>query len=246
MTWSRVQTFSQNAQFALGPFTNTAVTLGSAVSVGDTILLCTCVGGNTTTFAPTVTDQLGNTYTKLTSAQGGQLFDSANSESMDAWWCIVTAAGTPTITYKPDTAQRAWLGIKGSHFTGTDAASTMRDSKGALQTNPGTGANAITTASIAASSGDLLWGGSGNPGPALLTEVSGTGFTTSTRDATTSLLDEWLPASGAAAVTFTDSTNGGGSVFETFGIAITPASSGSKPPLLGSLLVGPRFGGIVG
>ena len=224
MPWLRPQTFSQNAQFAVGPFTNTVVTLGSAVAVGDTLLLETCVGGDPTTLAPTLTDQLGNTYNRLSVAQGGQLYDSVNLEGMDAWWCIVTVAGTPTITYKPDTAHKNWIGIKGSHFTGSDAASSRRDSKGALQTNPGTGADLITTGSIAAVAGDLLWGASGNPGPSFLTEVAGTGFTTSTRDATTTLLDEWLTASGAAPVTFRDPTNGGGSVFMTFGIAISPAA----------------------
>lgn len=228
MTWFRAQTFSQNAQYTASAAATTAATLGAPVAVGDTLALGTVVTGATTGYAPTLTDSLGNTYTKITSAQGGQLFDSANSQSMDAWYCIVTNAGTPTITYKPDTTSKAWLGLKGSHFTGSDAASIRRDSKGATQTNPGTGANLITTASIAAQAGDLLWGVSFNAAT-FLTEVSGTGFTTSTRDATTAMLDEWLSASGAAAATFTDGTNGGASVYMTIGIAITTAAN---PPVL--------------
>lgn len=224
MAWTRVQIFSQNAQFSFaGPFANTAVTLGSAVAVGDTLLLATTTAGDTTTFAPTVTDQLGNTYTKITAAQGGQLVDTPNAQSVDYWWCIVAHAGTPTITYKPDAASKNWLGIKGSHFTGSDASSTRRDSKGALQTNPGAGANAITTASVAALSGDLLWGGSGDPGSGFATEAAGTGFTGSAIDATTGLIDEWKTAGGAGALTLTDATNGAAATYMTCAVAITPA-----------------------
>lgn len=224
MTWVRSQVFSQNAQFSATLVTNTIVTLGSAVAIGDTILFVTTVGGNTTTFAPTMTDQLGNTYNRLSVAQGGQLFDAGNTQSEDWWWCIATVGGTPTITYKPDAATGKWLAIKGSHFTGSDAASTRRDSKGALQPTPGNTADFITTTSIAAVAGDLLWGGSGNPGTNLFTQVGGTGFTATAIDGTSSLLDEWKTATGAGAVTSTDTANGATATYMTAGIAISPAS----------------------
>jgi hypothetical protein len=225
VAWTRVQTFSQNAEFT-GTFNaSTQVTLGSAVAVGDTILLETTVGADPTGLTTsTVTDQLGNSYIRLSAAQGGQLYDSGNTQGTDAWWCIVTSAGTPTVTYTPGGGSKQWMGLKGSHFTGSDPSSTRRDSKGALQTNPGTGANAITTASVGASSGDLLWAGSGRPGNPGTTEAAGSGFTGSTIDATTSMIDEWKTAAGAGAATFTDATGGGANVYMTYAIAITPAS----------------------
>lgn len=231
MTWTKVQSFAQAAQDTATAVNNTAVTLGSAVAVGDLILVETTLGNSPLTTGPTLTDQLGNTYNRVLAAAGGQLYDSGNNQGTDAWWCIVTTAGTPTITYDPDATTQPWLAIKGEHFTGSDAASTLRDSKGALQTNPGTGANAIATASVAAQSGDLLWGASGNPGPGFTTEAGGTGFTASAIDTTSSLITEWKTASGASTVTFTDATNGAGTSFMTFGLAITPAAAGGAAPL---------------
>lgn len=243
MAWNRVQPFSQNAQFTVTAVNNTAVTLGSPVGIGDTILLGTTVEANPTAITSTVTDNLGNTYNRVSAAQGGQLFDATDLQGTDGWWCIVTVAGTPTITYDPDTTNKAFLGIKGSHFTGSDASSTRRDSKGAVQTNPGTGANAITTASLASLPGDLVWAFDGDFSSLGLTAVAGTGFTGSTIDSATSMIDEWKTAAGAGAATFTDATGGGGNIYQTIAIAISPASVPSSQPLgrVGSYM-GSRMG----
>lgn len=237
-SWNRVQTFTQSAQFNGTAGLNTAVALGAPVAVGDTIVLETTVGADPNGLATcTLLDQLGNVYNRLSAAQGGQLFDASNGQGDDSWWCIVTVAGTPTITYTPDPAVGvyAWKSIKGSHFTGSDASSTRRDSKGALQASPGLGANAITTASIGAQAGDLLWGASGRPGTGSSgTEAAGTGFTGSVIDATSSFIDEWKTATGAGAATFTDATAGSSSTYMTMGIAITPGAGGG-PALSGSV-----------
>lgn len=244
MTWARPQTFAKNTEFNGSGGSTTAATLGSAVAVGDAILLETTVGLDPSTLASsTVTDNLGNTYNRLASANGGMRYSSLDGQGWDAWWCIVTTGGTPTVTYTPGGGSRAWIGIKGSHCTGSDASSTKRDSKGANQTDPGTGSDAISSGSVAsATSGDLLWSCCGD-GNATATKAAGTGFTGSTIDSTTGMIDEWKTASGAGAGTFTDATNGATQRYGTMAIAITPASGGGGT--VGRLVGGTLAGGVL-
>jgi hypothetical protein len=225
MAWTRVQTFSQTAQYTSTAVNNTQVTPGSAFTVGDVVTLITTVSADPTTLAPTVTDSLGNTYNRLSVAQGGQQFDSGNAQGSDCWWSVITVPGTPTITYDPDPVNNPWIAIQGQHHSGGDASTIRRDSKGANQVNPGTGADAIATASVAAQSGDLLVGFSGDPGNATTTEVAGTGFAASTVNAA-GLMSEWKAATGAQTVTFTDATNGGGKTYLSYGMAFSPAVGG--------------------
>lgn len=244
MAWTRVQTFAATAQYSAATANNTAIALSSAVAVGDVILAFTTAGNDVSAAGSTMTDSLGgNTYNRITAAQGGQFYISADDQSFDAWYCIVATAGTPTITYDPDTTLRPWLAMKGSHFTGSSSSSTRRASAGHKDAAaPGTGADAISSGSVAASSGDLLWAGSGSA--AATAAVSGTGFTTGTRNATTGLIDEWKTASGAGAGTFTDSTNGGTSLYATIAIAITPAAAAaSNPPF--DLAHAPHWQGLI-
>lgn len=229
MAFARTQTFSVNTEFNGSGGTTTVVVLGVAVAIGDCLLLGTTVGADPTTLlASTVTDQLGNSYTRVLAANGGQRYLSSDGQGYDTWSSIVTVAGTPTITYTPNTVVGApWLSIKGSHFTGTNAASVVRATNGTTQVHPGTGADAIATPSVAAVSGDLQWGFAGVQGPNA-TMAGGTGYTPSAIDATTGMLDEWKTASGAGAATFTDGTNGGGSNYATMSIAVTPAGAGGS------------------
>lgn len=223
MAWSRSQTFTRSADFTGSSVTSTAVALGSAVAVDDWILLSTTCGSNVSAAASTVTDQLGNVYTRMSAVQGGRLYDNVNDQSYDGWYCKVTVAGTPTITYTPGGGTRAWLAFKGSVFSGGSSSASVRATNGQLQTSPGTATDAISSGSVAAQSGDLLWGGTFTSGTSSTTDVAGTGFTGSTRDATSGMIDEWKTATGAQAATFTDAT-AGAQPFETVGIAIAPGA----------------------
>lgn len=202
MPWARVQGFGQNAQYsASGPFASTAIALGSAVRVGDTVPLATTAQGDTAGVPGTVADGLGNTWTLRK-----HTYDTTNNQSFDEWLCIIATAGTPTITYTPNTL-RNWIAITGDHFTGA-AFSALRDAQGQFETAPGRAADACDSTTIAAQSGDLLWGVCG-AGASSITTVIGTGFTAGrTMDATVGWLTEWKVAIGAQAVTFTDATNG--------------------------------------
>lgn len=228
MAWSRTQTFTVSSQWNNTGGITCQATLTSAVAVGDVICVLTSLGGlDPSTVSSTLTDQLGNTYNRLSAAQGGKIWDATNAQGTDGWWCIVTVAGTPTITYTPNPSSSVpWIGFKGSHFTG-GTSSTYRDSKGGFQATPGTGANAITTASVGAQNNDLLWAATFNDATTSSSEVAGTGFTGSTVDTTSGMLDEWLSATGAHIGSFTDATSGGTGTFATIAIAITSTAIAS-------------------
>lgn len=220
MAWARVQGFRVSSQFTTGTFTNTQVTLGSAVAVGDTLCVYTTRSGDPTSSGETLIDNLGNTYTRT-----AFVYDSSDDQGGSVWRSIITVAGTPTLTFDPGVDQ-GWLGIFGDHFTGSDAASVQRDGKFQMEINPGTGTDVIDSTSVAAQSGDLMWGGSMGWSGSFTTEVIGTGFTAGlTIDVTMGSLTEWKTATGAGAATFTDATHGSAQTYGTGGIAITPASN---------------------
>lgn len=224
MAWTPVQHFVQTAQLTFTPVASTQVTLGSAVAVGDTILLMTTVGTaagvDDAAYVASVTDQLGNTYTRRQ-----RIWDSTDNQATAYWSCLVTVAGTPTITYDPDTTDRPWIAILGDHFTGSDAASTIRDSQVANPAPPGTGADAIATASVAAQNGDLQWVGCMDLSLNTAATI-GTGFT-SLGASSSGLRTEYKVAGGAGIGSFTDATNGAVDHYEVGSIAVTPAAGGA-------------------
>lgn len=231
MSWSRVQGFAAN-NWTGSNISSLPVTLGSAVAVGDLIVFLTTVGDDPTLLTSSCADNLGggtpNVYNRLSAVNGGQLYTGAGGNAgFDAWWCVVTQAGTPTITYTIG-GSFPFVAFKGSHFTGSDAASTRRASKGQYQSFPGTAADAILAdaGTIASQNNDLLWVGSGDPTNGFTTMVAGTGFTASVIDATTQMIDEWLTAAGAHLGSYTDATNGGGAEYMTIALAFSPASGG--------------------
>lgn len=223
MAWNKVQSFAQVAQFGPTAVNNTQVTLGSPVAVGDTLCVFTTVVADDAAYVASVTDSLGNTYTRRK-----RLYSATDDQSGGWWECRVTVAGTPTITYDPDTALQPWIALIGDHFTGSDAASAFRDAQAQANVTPGTGADALASPSIAAQSGDLLWGANMNTrNSAHGTQTAGTGF--SLGGQATAFITDYRTASGAAAATFTDATNGGTDVYLTGGLAVTPATGGGAP-----------------
>lgn len=234
MSWTRVQGFQQTAQFNNGgPYANTQVTLGSSVSIGDTLCVATTTASDQTGGGPTLIDQLGNTYVLKQAT-----YEAANDTTWLAWLCIVTVGGTPTLTFDPGVSNQNWLGIFGDHFTGSDAFSVARDSKSATQVTPGTGTDAVTTASLAAQSGDLEWGHVGDNNISVGGTVAiGTGYSTAI-NFNSVVRTEYKTAAGAGAVTFTDATNGSSHNYSTGGIAVTPATIASGG---GSARMGPGY-----
>jgi hypothetical protein len=162
-----------------GTGTSQGVTLAGAVSVGNTIEMAVSYG--TSLDNPTsasLTDSLGNVYTKKSGA-----LDSTNFQACETHQCIVTVAGTPTITVKmnptPGTTRFDNCIVNADPFTGSDASSAS-DGTGAAQkqATPTTTTDLLTSGSFTTvTDGDLIYTATcdtatgGNPGSV------GTGFT---------------------------------------------------------------------
>lgn len=227
-----MQGFSQTAQLTGTPVASTQVTLGSAVAVGDVLCIFTTSGNDATVFKSSVTDSLGNRYTRLKSS-----YRSVDDQSGDVWFSIVSVAGTPTITYTPDLASHPWLGIWGDHFTGAEVLGTFRSIALNLQLAPGTGTDALTSTAVTTVKGDLMWGA--NMDISLATAVAiGTGFTVGV-DNNDGVVTEYRtdPVTSQAA-TFTDATNGATHNYFTATIVVIPATPRLQAPFAPQILDG--------
>jgi hypothetical protein len=178
MTWTPNSGAAATASNA-GTGTSQGVTLAGAVAVGDTIDLAVSYG--TSIDNPTsasLTDSLGNVYTKKSGA-----LDGTNFQACETHQCIVTVAGTPTITVKmnptPGTTRFDNCIVNADPFTGSDASSAS-DGTGAAQkqATPTTTTDLLTSGTFTtATDGDNVYTGTidsatgGNPGSV------GTGFT---------------------------------------------------------------------
>ena len=160
MAWARTRGFSNYTEMDGGTYASVAIALGGAVAVGDKILVGVCVAHDTDLLAPTMADQLGNLYHKAKHVWDSNVSDL---DGLDAYWCVVEHAGTPTITFTPNPGgtDYAYLAIWGDHLTGGDSGSTidgaaagqMQDTSGLAEPpdNVSTGNNAPTV------DGDLQW-----------------------------------------------------------------------------------------
>lgn len=243
MTWTAVQSAVQTAQFTGGGAGTTAATFGAPVAVGDVIIVQTPIGDVVSqaalaALAASMADNLGggtpNVYTRLTTGQGSNLVDTGNIQGTAHFVCLVTQAGTPTLTLTPNGGSpQAFIAIQAVHFTGSGAASTMRASGGQTETNPGTGADAINSGSIGAQNGDLVCVMTNCAGNGVANAVLGSGFAAAAAiNATIGAIMEFREATGATDGTFTDATTGGARTYMTCALAITPAVA---PPVTASL-----------
>lgn len=118
---------------------------GTAVAVGDLIVVLAGGDGGVTGTVVSVTDSLGNTYTQVPS------FDFANAGgtlNMDAWYSVVTHAGSSNVVTVAfhDTLEN-FNGVV-QHFNGFTATATLdkrSTSSNASSTTCTSGATATTT-----------------------------------------------------------------------------------------------------
>lgn len=232
--WNRVQGFLATAQWAAGPFASTSTGALSRVEIGDLLILSTQAdtsGG--TTAADTVTDTLANVYTRISAESGGVQVDVTNTVTKNAWWCIVTVAGTPTITYNCSPS-KGFLSIIGDHFSGSNSQSTPVVASGNAQVNPGNGNDVILAASRrTAVDGCLLWATSGDGGTPTATIAPGGGWSqASAPNATIGDFTEFQIQTmrGPWQVVATDATNGSTHTYLTIAAAISPVPLPGSPP----------------
>lgn len=177
---------------------------------------------NATAASFTLSDSGGvNTYTRF------DFDDDATSTMYSAgFYCLNSAGiggGSPSITlsnagntFNFPAITVDVFGINGPAFDAGNSASYDLP-------NPGTGTDALASgAFIPAHSGDLIWGYCID-GSSFGTVSHGTGFTLGQSGVNLSYWTEYKLAgvSGSQQATFTDGTNGAGSFYQVYGLAIS-------------------------
>ncbi len=108
--------FVQQVSAHKGSVASLAVTPGSAVTVGDRLVVEVGVWNSTGGTASSVTDSAGNSYTELTH------FKASDKTEMSVWTAPVASGGgtKPTITVK--TTSTADIGVAALEYSGVSAA----------------------------------------------------------------------------------------------------------------------------
>lgn len=170
MAWTKVQSANTPSTGASSG-TSVSVTV-SAVGSGNAI--CGIVSwDNGSVNLTSVTDNQGNSYnleTTILNANDAENYCAFSRTNITGGPTVITANFSGSIDYRS---------ILIDEFSGgSTASSDERDIHGGqYQSNPGTGANAITSGTFTTTvDGDLLWGGCGSQLPFGLPSV-GTGFT---------------------------------------------------------------------
>ena len=201
------------------------------VNAGDVIRVWGTDGNDPGVNAYTVSDPTNGTYTK----QLG-LWDSGHSQGVQQFFFKNAAASTNLVIKLSVASSAGAQALYAEAWSGADTGTGFDKEEGRIQTNPGTGTDAISSsaAGTATTQADLILGGSMSDThvPSL---VSGTSFTTNTngdRNATMQSLFERLTqgASGAARSTFTDATAGVVDTYLTMMMAVLPAAAGGGIP----------------
>jgi hypothetical protein len=197
--------------------------MSAAVAAGDFIGVGLTFADNATNGV--ITDGLGNTYTRK-----GQVHETERGLFLEIWECIVTNAGTPTITAQFDptpgtTSPAGYISLVASSFSGSDSGSTV-DGAGAgqmLASPVSTSTDAVTTGTFATSVDGVLLYSVATSGV-----VGGTGFTqeNGASGGDIQLSDEWAVQTSHSASTEATWTATGTSAKAALVIAITPAGTG--------------------
>lgn len=208
--------------------TSLSAVVGSAVASAEAICVAYALDNAAGATGGSVTDNLGNSYSKPSAATAT---DSPNNVILEAQFSIVTATGTPTVklqfTPTPGTTTSAQTSLAVDTLTGSDASST-NDSTGAgqHQATPTTTTDALTSGNMTTGTdGDLIFSATldsatgNNPGSV------GTGYTAGQTTAVGVLKTEWKTQAthGAVAGTWTALANDD---HVTVAFALKPAASG--------------------
>jgi hypothetical protein len=209
----------------------------AAVSVGDTIMVgLTFADGGPT--GGSLADSLGNTYTR-----NQQVHNTEVGWFAELWYCVVTHAGTPTVTaqFQPSpgtTAPAGFLSLIAAGLTGSDSAS-VPDGAGAGQLIPSpvdTSTDAIVSGTWATSvNGDLIF----SICPTAVDFGTGTVVGSGATGGDLALHYEWLEQSVASGTTQATWTALDTSAKTPIAMAITAAGTGGPAAVLtGTLTAG--------
>lgn len=204
--------------------TTIALTLNSSVSVGDTIILNATHGGQADDFS-SVTDNLGNTYTRA----GSHIADTVHDQAASTYVAKVTTGGTPTITVT-FVGALSYRGIMAHVESGINTTTPVNQATGQFQSSPGTATDGVTSgAATTTADGCRIIGFSWNTGD-INNRTQGTNFTDRLTVGTGSTVagdseDRTQTTQGSIAATFTQGANDSAL---TFMVALTPAGGGTN------------------
>lgn len=216
-----------------------AATFASAVGAGNLVRGYVTWGTAVLTDLNTVTDDKGNTYTIV-----DKVADGGNVQSYGSFY-LENITNAPTIITANFLNTPVVRAIVVGEYNTLAQASAINGHAMILRTNPGTGADAITTGNFTTTqAGDTVTSGILNTsaGP-LATVAHGTGFTDEEGDtaATCDLKTEDLTQGAPSATTmglWTDATNGGGTTYIVGGMAFKSALTAVFAPLMPAFIWG--------
>lgn len=199
--------------------TTVLVTLTSVVA-GNAIVAIAFDGNNATPAVHTLADAQGSYVAKGTAQS-----DSGNAVWGQAYILENANAGTHAATFTVTVGETCFLILI---EVGTTANPGYSDAQSALQSNPGTGADALTTAAVTIGSASTLVAFSTDTSSASASDepATGTGFTTRVNNANSvigAFRLESKAAAANAAGTFTAIT--GTHNFMTFALAVLNATA---------------------
>ena len=221
-------------------FVNSAVNVTNSASItysptaGNTVIiyLMTSSGGGSP-YVTAVTDGQGGTWSGVLAALGAGATQYVNSVFfVQAVYCPNIPAGVTSISLTFNGGNPGTLNFKLAEYSGLATSSSLVAKAGVAQTNPGAGANAITTGNVTVPSGPVAFinfVGNSNSG----TYSAGTGFTSRGATAINGSVkvfveDLRLISSGTQAGTAT-STVGAADTFVSIAMAFTEAVVGLVP-----------------
>jgi Domain of unknown function (DUF1929)/Fibronectin type III domain len=145
-------TFVQGASAHRGSLSSLAVTMGSAVTAGDRLLVEVGVWNSRSATASSVSDAAGNAYTELTH------FTASDGTELSVWTAPVTSGGgtSPAITARVTSA--ADIGVAALEYAGlsTAAGSSVLDVQAHASGTTSAAATVASGATPAAASGNEL------------------------------------------------------------------------------------------
>lgn len=228
MTWTRAGGTKNSSG---GGVTSLTKVSPIAVSVGDTIMCSVTWDTSGGATSASITDNLGNVWAAGSASKN---LGALNNQAIQVLACIVTNAGTPTLTLKfnptPGTTSAGGIEWLIDIYTGSTPTAAI-DGTGANneQTAPGTSTDAITSGSFTTSNdGCLVYSATVSESSGGGTQTHGTGYALAQSDANVLVFNsehKTQTTHGSIAATWT--TNAGSDNFVTVAIAVAP-STGSN------------------
>lgn len=223
--------FGQTKEAAGGATTTGSITFDSSTTAGNLITVCVRTYNNTT--VNSVDDNKGNTYSAA--------IDSAPASGRKlTTFYAKNISGGASHTVTAHFADGVFWELEAAEWTGVDTTAPLDQHAINVQSNMGTGTDAVTSTSVTTTTGNqLIWGCTWDDGEGA-TLSNGTNFTNVSLNASSRGVQyRVLTSAGSVASTSTASGNDGGANFISAVMTFKQAAGGGGTPRMLLLGVGP-------